>query len=300
MNKYILCSLLTFFSMILSIILSLQIQLGIMSIIAAIVVLGIGMISLGYLLKVIFEEYKKISVEKRIMSEKYLKCLESIKIENNNLIKNLEISISLKLKENIETVNKSLIDLNKKMDDFNIETNNLNKTLLEIKKIVATFEFDKLIDEIKNINEIVELLNIKIDKSNSNVKNIIRCLEEENDNIDEIKEISNLLNDNMNNNILGLKFEIKEVSSKLKNINREINTIEEGIENLDFAKIVEASKNHIDKLNNILQKSNKENKMFIETSLKEYKNICDTFLKQSRDLTKEDNVLLNKILGELR
>ena len=76
------------------------------------------------------------------------------------------------------------------MDDFNIETNNLNKTLLEIKKIVATFEFDKLIDEIKNINEIVELLNIKIDKSNSNVKNIIRCLEEENDNIDEIKEIS--------------------------------------------------------------------------------------------------------------
>ena len=87
MNKYILCSLLTFFSMILSIILSLQIQLGIMSIIAAIVVLVIGMISLGYLLKVIFEEYKKVSVEKKIMSEKYLKCLESIKIENNNLIK---------------------------------------------------------------------------------------------------------------------------------------------------------------------------------------------------------------------
>lgn len=300
MNKYISCSLVTFFSVVLSIILSLQIHLGFISIILAIIILTVGTISLGFLLKSVLEEYERTSIEKNLMNEKYLKYLSSIKIENHDLIKNLETHISLALKDNTEYINKTLIDLNKKMDTFNIEINNLNKTLLELKKIVETFEFDKLVEEIKNVNDILALLNSKIDKLNDNVKNIIRTLEEENDNIDEIKNISNLLNEDINNNTLGLKLEIKEVSSKLKNINREINDVEEKIEDLDFTKIVEASKNHIDKLNNILQKSNKENKIFIETSLKEYKNICDSFLKQSVNLTKEDNVLLNKILGELK
>lgn len=300
MNKYISCSLVTFFSVVLSIILSLQIHLGFISIILAIIILTVGTISLGFLLKSVLEEYERTSIEKNLMNEKYLKYLSSIKIENHDLIKNLETHISLALKDNTEYINKTLIDLNKKMDTFNIEINDLNKTLLELKKIVETFEFDKLVEEIKNVNDILALLNSKIDKLNDNVKNIIRTLEEENDNIDEIKNISNLLNEDINNNTLGLKLEIKEVSSKLKNINREINDVEEKIEDLDFTKIVEASKNHIDKLNNILQKSNKENKIFIETSLKEYKNICDSFLKQSVNLTKEDNVLLNKILGELK
>lgn len=300
MNKYISCSLVTFFSVVLSIILSLQIHLGVISIILAIIILTVGTISLGFLLKFVFKEYERVSIEKNLMNEKYLKYFSSIKIENHDLIKNLEAHISLALKDNIEHINKTLIDLNKKMDNFNIETNNLNETLLELKKIIETFEFDKLVEEIKNVNDILGLLNSKIDKLNGNVKNIIRTLEEENDNIDEIKNISNLLNEDINNNTLGLKLEIKEVSSKLKNINREINAVEEKIEDLDFTKIVEASKNHIDKLNNILQKSNKENKIFIETSLKEYKNICDSFLKQSSNLTKEDNILLNKILGELK
>lgn len=268
MNKHIFLSVIVFVCIFLSIILGMQIEWGNISIVLSLIVLIIGAVSFGSILKDIIKEYKRILIEKEIHNKAFFEQISIIKADFKESINNVDKHICLNLKENTESINRSLNIIDIKIEQVNLALNNLNENLLEIENKINNFDFNKIIKELHYINDIMKIL-------------------------DDINEVTREMFEASND-------KLDKMVSRLKNIDRKLETIEEVIEDSDFSEIIEATKNYIKDLDDVLQRENRENRLFIEESLEKYKDICNTFIEHSRDMTKEDMDILSKLLGEYK